>query len=181
MISNVCTDFTVTIPGSDTVVNNMYLWHSEEDYKLLKHIYNHKELFTSGIYAMLANTFERMYKGFAIELQKLFPNESIVPNDIECGHYITPIAQKVNRFCPIATNKDAYYVTLDNLNRIHKGYTASRYTDIYQYQDFEKDFRRLEIQRERVGKLLSAEIIKHNCKEIMEIDNNIDHNDLDLL
>ena len=113
MLSREVSNFEVKIPGGTQTVQNRFLWHAEDAFATLKAINDKQIPMFSDAYSILANTFERMYKGFAIELAKLYP-EIVIPEDIDKNHAFQNYASLVNRYIPIATCREAYYVTLRN-------------------------------------------------------------------
>lgn len=176
MISREVANFTLTI-GNETVTNR-FLWHAENTFPRLQEIYDDKSKFFCDAYSLLANTFERFYKGVSVELAKLYP-EVYLPDTIDNVHPFTAYAQIVNKYIPIAKSTEGYFVTLDNLKRIQKGYNDAKFYDQYEYSDFEKDFRRLTLQRDRIYAGLEQLIIQNRCKDVMHADD-IAHEDLDL-
>lgn len=176
MISKEVFDFAMNI-GTQPV-NNRYLWHAENSIPVLTLVNDGTVPFFSDAYSILANTLERIYKGVLIELAKIRPSITF-PDDFDSNHHFNDTARIVNQYIPIASNREAYYTTLENLNRIQRGYTGAKFKDVYELEDFQKDFRRLELQRKRLYAGLEQLIIQDRCKDVMHIDD-IPHEDLDL-
>lgn len=183
MISNDVHNFEVQIPYGHQVISNRMVWHSENSYEFLKSVYNKEIPMFSDAYSILANTMERLYKGIAIELQKLNPNDNfgIMDKRFNTDHNFDFYVRKVAKYIPLATDKKALQSLFDNNRRIQSGYTDSKFYNEYEYKDFEVDFLRYEKQRERLCKALEQEIIKSKYKDVMEFEDMEDISDLDLL
>ena len=178
MLSKDISNFEVKIPGGTQMVQNRFLWHAEDSFAILRAVNDKQVPMFSDAYSMLANTFERMYKGFAIELAKLYP-EITIPSDIDKNHTFQNYASLVNRYIPIATCREAYYVTLENLRRIQAGYTNAKFWDIYTLEDFQRDFKRYEIQRNRISAGMEQLLIQDRYRDVMHADED-SREDLDL-
>lgn len=176
MISENVFDFKVNV-GSQPV-NNRYLWHAENSMPILTAINEGSVPFFCDAYSILANTFERMYKGVMIELGKVRTG-IIFPLDFDRNHHFNDTVRTVNRYIPIASNRDAYFTTTDNLTRIQEGYTNAKFKDVYELEDFRKDFRRLEIQRRRLFAGLEQILIQERLQDVMHADD-LPREDLDL-
>ena len=169
MISDNVFDFKITNPYGKENMYNKYLWHMEDSYKILKMI-NDKEIpYFCDAYSMLANSMERLYKGILIELKKINPNDEIDISDIDIGHKFSKYVRMVNKYIPISKSKEGYYTIIENCDRIYKGYTEAKYRNIYELNDFQRDFGRFDRQRKRLFSALEQELIKYNSKEVMEI------------
>lgn len=180
MVSKNLAEYKVYI-GSEQV-SNRFLFHAEDSVPLLRAVFERKVPMFSDAYSILANTMERMFKGVAIELQKLYPENHIVFGDIDRNHQFKQYAQVVNKYIPIAKSREKYHIALDNITRIAEGYTNSKFYDIYEYSDFERDYRRLEIYRERLYKGLEQELIKSRYRDVMEAEEaGYSREDLDLI
>ena len=102
MISEILLDYKMQLPGSEHEICNRFLYHAENSYQFLKDVNDEKIAMFLDAYSILANTMERMFKGVAIELQKLYPNQNIVCEDININHSFKKYAQSINRIIPIA-------------------------------------------------------------------------------
>lgn len=160
-------------PFGDTEFCNLYTYHAEDSYKQLKLIYNKKIAFCSDNYAMLANTFERMYKGIIEEYINICP-EYVPTAGMMDTHQLHLLAQEVHvNIFPIINNKETYPFLLDKLEAISKGYTHSRYAELYEYSDFVKAFDLFEKQRKFLYERLDV-LKKEPIKKTDEIDINFD-------
>lgn len=165
-------------PYGTTKVGNKYLYHEEDCFPLLRAIFEGKVPYTSDAYSLLANSMERFYKGILIELSKIYSEDIIVPINIDASHRFTGIIQEINKKIPISKSKEGYYVILDNCNRIQKGYTNAKYHDYYEKSDYDKDFRRFTVQRERLFSALNAERIKYEAKDVIGLPEEKEDDDL---
>lgn len=176
---NIVNNMDVKNPFGTTTFSNRFLIHEEDSFPLLQAIYRGKAPFTSDAYSMLANTMERFYKGILLELQLMYPDKVVVPNDLNSTHRFTHIIAQVNKHLPISNSKEGVKRIVANCDRIGEGYTRSRYHEMYEKPDFDKDFQRFSSQRERLFILLDAERIKFNAKEIMAMHLNVDEKEND--
>ena len=167
-------------PFGNTKLSNLFIIHEEDSYPLLKAVYEGTAPYTSDAYGMLSNSLERLYKGILLELQQIYPEEIVIPRDIEKTHTYTRIAIQINKYLPISKTRDGCMVIFNHLDKIAEGYTSSRYRAIYEKTDFDKAYRRYNSQRERLLMALDAERSKYESRDAMEADyGNEDDFDLD--
>lgn len=171
MISNEMFNYEVSV-GSQKV-QNQPLWYSEDTRNFLTAVYNKDIPMFSAAYSHLAYAFEQLYKGVCAELQKLYPDNEVIPvpkldarGKVMFPHDAAPYAKAINRYIPLGGNREAYFAAIDNLERIQSGYTGSKYNAVYNYDDFKKDYERYDRMRTRLLNGLEMEINKNNLKDI---------------
>ena len=146
-------------PYGNSDMCNLNTYHAEEAYAFLKKVYNKKIPYVTDIYAMLANTFERFYKGILEEYAMISDYE---PSVAMLGtHRNEEIAEELSKigFPVVLGNESLDYLT-KKLSELSNGYTRCRYKDVYEFSDFCAGFELLEEQRERLYKSLDEK-----CKE----------------
>lgn len=179
MQSNDSINLEIINPYGSQKINNSHSYHAEDNWDFLCKVYQKEIPMFSQAYSILANTMELFYKGVYLELKKIHPE---MPNmsDYEFHqHRFTGFIQAINRIIPVSASKEGYYTILDNADRIYKGYTDAKYQAMYEYKDFEADFRRYEVQRKRLYTALEVEKQKYEAREIMNLPNEKSDDDLD--
>ncbi len=179
MISEHLLDYEIKNPFGDTKLNNHYTYFAEDNWNVLKCFYEKKIPFCSSAYSMLANTMEQFYKGIYVELHKIKPNMPTLTDYEMNDHCFNRFVQLINKEIPVSSSKEGYFKILDNASRIYKGYTDSKYRNYYEYEDFARDFRRYEVQRERLYSALNNERRKfefvHDKEPVIEEDDDLNY------
>ena len=180
MCPNAILNFEIQNPFGGTKLCNPFSFYAEDNWGFLKAVYKKEIPMFSQAYSVLANSMEQFYKGVYVELTRILPD---IPRVEECeyhGHHFDNFIRKINKVCPVSKSIEGYHTILDNSERIQKGYTNSKYNAYYDYSDFVKDFRRYEVQRERLYKALDIERQKYEARNVMAAsDVIIDEDDLD--
>lgn len=150
-------------PFGKKIFDSGLILHAEESYKVLKKVY-HKDIpFISDYYSMMVNTFERMYKGILEEYANNNPkyrlNESVMYT-----HHLDLLAKTVDKVIPVMSNRNQYRTLLNSLSDISIGYTKSRYSDFYEYEDFASVYRLFEKQRKYLYSNMEKDKPKNNNK-----------------
>lgn len=154
-------------PYGSSDMCNLNTYHAETAYGFLKKVYNQEIPYVTDLYAMLANTFERFYKGVLEEYGMVSDYE--MSYAMRGTHRINELARELDNIglSPIEESESLDYLT-DKLSDMSDGYTSSRYKGVYEFSDFCRGFELLEKQRERLYKALDEK-----CKEPqMEHDKN---------
>lgn len=152
--------------------DNKFLNKNISTLQRLKDIYDEKTPYIPDDYQIIILSFERLYKGIYQELQRIgAPIPYVTEEEFNLGkkdsdgvhrhpRHFKAFAREINHIIPLADNKDVYYNILDNITeRFQPRYTSSRFTEDIPFEEFQKDFRRLETQTYRLLKGLE------HCKE----------------
>lgn len=160
-------DYELPNPYGSTTFNNANLYHAEDNMDFLKNVYNKKIPMFSSAYSILANTMEQIYKGVYIELYKMYPKQVKKASEYEFSHihaYDGMIA-KIQKFMPVFPEKE-YKKIRKQSAEIAKGYTTSKYSRIYEYEDFERDYSRMIRQREMLYRGLDMMKLKYQSQKM---------------
>ena len=168
MISNTILDMEIKNPFGETMLNNPFSYYSEDNWDFLNRVNNKEIPMFSQAYSILANTMEQFYKGIYVELKKMHP-EMPSATDYELGgHHFDCFIKRITRVIPVSGSKEGVYKILDTAERIQRGYTDAKYHKKYEYVDFGTDFRRYEVQRERLYKALDLERQKYETRGVLD-------------
>lgn len=171
MISKNKFSFCVQNPFGNMIIDNEYIWHMENTFPILDNIYNKRCDFFCDAYSLLANSMERLYKGIIIELAKIHPEDNINLSNINIGHKFQIYVRMVNQYLPISKTENGYTAILEYCNDIYKGYTNSKYRDVYSFNDYKRDYNRFFSQRKKLYIMLEEEYNKvYNKNQIIEQD-----------
>ena len=178
MESNAFKNLEITNPFGSTKLNNAFSYYAEDNWDFLCKVNTGEIPMFSQAYSVLANTMEQFYKGVYMELKKINPD---IENVEECEmkrHQFSKFIRKINRVMPVSSSKEGYFKILENAERIHSGYTDSKYNAYYDLNDFQRDFKRYEVQRERLYKALNVERQKYEDQEVMTAEEHIEDDDI---
>ena len=144
----------------------------------LKDIYDEKTTDIPDDYQIIILSFERLYKGIYQELQRMgAPIPYVTEEEFNLGkkdsdgnhrhpHYFKTYAREINQLIPLAENRDVYFNILDNITeRFQPRYSSSRFAEDIPFEEFQKDFRRLETQTYRLLKGLEQYREKYHTIE----------------
>jgi len=116
-----------------------YAHHATEQMGYLRKVYKKELPYASFLYSTLANTLEMFYKAIIVadceekglqEPHSLMHEHTLPILESYIDTHICPIQDRINF-------PNAY----DHLLNLTKGYTDSRYNDMYEFEDFAKSFR----------------------------------------
>ncbi len=158
LISKNIANLEIQNPVGQTKLSNEYSYTAEENFDFLVAVRDKKIKMFSSAYSVLANTMEQFYKGIYVELLKAGANMPVMNEYDMKDHHFVKFIRAINMVLPVSASREGYEKICENAQRIYKGYTDSKYGSIYQYEDFAKDMRRYEVQRERLYKALDFEL-----------------------
>lgn len=178
--SNSVLNLEIQNPFGETTLCNPFSFYAEDNWAFLESVYSNKTAYFSQAYSVLANTMEQFYKGVYAELLKIgLPVPKAEEYELH-GHHFDNFVRKINKVLPVSKCAEGYYAILDNCERIQKGYTDSKYNAYYEKSDFDKDFKRYEVQRQRLYKGLEAEKQKYLARDVSNLpDKREEGDDLD--
>ncbi len=161
-------------------INDPYLLKNQKSMERLKKIYDQEIDYTEDDYHILILCFERLYKGIYKELRNIGAVNIIVSDEEVAGigqshpHHFARYANIVNNVIPLADNQEVYNSIYSTIyEELQPAYTPARFSKDYNFESFQRNYRRLETQTYRLynGLAKQKELHKNN---VQEIEKNID-------
>lgn len=147
------------------IAQDPYLKRNQASFQRLKDIYDQKVDYVPDDYQIVILCFERLYKGTYRELYSMgakipyISEEELLygPKDEDGKHHhphsFKKFAKTINSVIPLADDKEKYYDILNTIvERLQPAYTPCRFTKDIPFEEFQKDFRRLETHTYRLYK-----------------------------
>lgn len=150
----------ITFP--EEINNNYFLVNAKNNLSRLIKIHDMEIPYIPSDYPTLINTFEQLYKGTCQELLKLHPDSCYkkTDSDYAVGHRFVAFMRTIDDYIPISETKEGYDIVIDTGKRLESLYNSTRYENHIPFEDFQKDYRRLEAQVNRLMNGLQKEYSK---------------------
>ncbi len=161
-------------------ITDIYLLKNQNSMARLKKIYDQEIEYTEDDYHILILCFERLYKGIYKELRNIGAVNIIVSDEEVAGvgqshpHHFARYANIINSVIPLADTPEVYnniYSTI--YEELQPSYTPARFSVNFDFETFQRNYRRLETQTYRLYKGL-AEQLKLHKNNIQETNYTID-------